>query len=715
MQDDAMLDVFLRKRPAGTEAGGEASDSKTARLRRVAGETLAVNDEELEVPSEWDDLGLGTCSVDSHSSQPTEYNVKEHDWVNESCAAESTQQAGILSASELKALESQLWFSEEPTLSPEQQTEVDSAADMFEVQRLIRKGVLKCAGVRGEVSSEGVKRLSTKFVRTWRRKVKDGVEQVLRRSRLCAREYKWLETDRLDIFSPNSNTAVSKLLPWLFATMRRDARSEDDMPAMLTLDVKDAYLTVPQSERVRASMPRDYNDRFEYDFVMCIPGQRDGALRWRERLINFLKTKFEVRICESCPALISIDSNSCLLHVDDLFIVGKRSWLLEQFVTAMSGEFECTWNIASKEDESISFLKRNLRVTANGVIVQAQGDLITKLCEVVGLSERKTSPVPCSKEILKVSSSKPLNSERASTFRTAIGIAMYLSSDRVDCAFAIRTLAQRLAAPSEDDFRATQKLAAYLRHTAGYAIHLIPKAKGHSMLNQGCPDDQQEHLLEIFSDSDWSGSQLTRRSMSSAVHYLDGVPIFASCRGQKVVSLSSCEAELYAAVTAACDGLYLRQCLAFILNSTPRVVIRIDNQAARQLAHRQGPSAKTRHVDSRLFWIQEKVQGKVLAFLPVSGHINPSDVGTKVLSEKRFVAMLGAQNFIDTVNSDSEIGLDEWSELCADVGMHVQLRLLNAHMQSFRGATATRRSQMVMMIGCLLAATSGPGGLERWS
>ena len=66
-----------------------------------------------------------------------------------------------------------------PTLSPEQQAEVDAAADMFEVQRLIRKGVLKCAGVRGEVSSEGVKRLSTKFVRTWRRKVKDGVEQVL--------------------------------------------------------------------------------------------------------------------------------------------------------------------------------------------------------------------------------------------------------------------------------------------------------------------------------------------------------------------------------------------------------------------------------------------------------------------------------------------------------------------------------------------------------
>eukprot|EP00439_Symbiodinium_sp_Y106_P014692 s1895_g2.t1 len=130
------------------------------------------------------------------------------------------------------------------------------------------------------------------------------------------------------------------------------------------------------------------------------------------------------------------------------------------------------------------------------------------------------------------------------------------------------------------------------------------------------------------------------------------------------------------------------------------------------MAQGDGHSAKTRHVDSRLFWIQEKVQGKVLTFLPVSGHINPSDVGTKVLSEKRFIAMLGAQNFVDTVNSDSEIGLDEWSELCAEVGMHVQLRRLNARMKFVRGATAARRSQMMMMIGCLLAATSGHGELE---
>ena len=113
---------------------------------------------------------------------------------------------GAMTKAELQLLEERLWFPEEPSLSEAQQAEVDGIADLFEVQRLIRKGVLRCAGLKGEVSSENVKKLSTKFVRTWRKKVRNGVEMTLRRSRLCAREYKWLESDRLDIFSPATNT-----------------------------------------------------------------------------------------------------------------------------------------------------------------------------------------------------------------------------------------------------------------------------------------------------------------------------------------------------------------------------------------------------------------------------------------------------------------------------------------------------------------------------
>ncbi|OLP76596.1 hypothetical protein AK812_SmicGene43442 [Symbiodinium microadriaticum] len=108
---------------------------------------------------------------------------------------------------------------------------------------------------------------------------------------------------------------------------------------------------------------------------------------------------------------------------------------------------------------------------------------------------------------------------------------MYISSDRADCAFAIRTLGQRLSAPNADDWNAVQKLAAYMRSTAGYALHLTPKAKGYSILQDGTQHDGTNHLLETFSDSDWCGSHQNRRSMSAAVHFLDGAAVFFSCRG----------------------------------------------------------------------------------------------------------------------------------------------------------------------------------------
>ena len=162
-------------------------------------------------------------------------------------------------------------------------------------------------------------------------------------------------------------------------------------------------------------------------------------------------------------------------------------------------------------------------------------------------------------------------------------------------------------------------------------------------------------------------------------------------------------------MTASCDSLYIKQCVNFMLDEEPRTVIRSDNQAARQLAHRQGPSAKTRHVDARLFWVQEKVKDRVLSFNAVSGVVNPSDIGTNVLSEKRFRAMLGAQNYVDTACNDSEVGIDEWSDILSEAAMNVQLRRVRARMTSVRGP-ARRRLEMMMMMMMMMI-----GQLCQWT
>ena len=101
--------------------------------------------------------------------------------------------------------------------------------------------------------------------------------------------------------------------------------------------------------------------------------------------------------------------------------VFQKSWLEKVFTPAIESTFECTYTLACKPGEQVSFLKRMHRITESGVIVQAQSDLIHKMCDVVGISARKTSALPCSKEILKCSDSKPLEPDKATAFRTAIG------------------------------------------------------------------------------------------------------------------------------------------------------------------------------------------------------------------------------------------------------------------------------------------------------
>ena len=87
---------------------------------------------------------------------------------------------------------------------------------MTEIQRLLLKGVLRPATVFEAENPGAMKSLSTKTVRTWRSKKRQGKASYLRRSRLVAREYGWLEASREGLFSPATSSTVTKLIPLMF-------------------------------------------------------------------------------------------------------------------------------------------------------------------------------------------------------------------------------------------------------------------------------------------------------------------------------------------------------------------------------------------------------------------------------------------------------------------------------------------------------------------
>ncbi|XP_066385229.1 secreted RxLR effector protein 161-like [Miscanthus floridulus] len=102
--------------------------------------------------------------------------------------------------------------------------------------------------------------------------------------------------------------------------------------------------------------------------------------------------------------------------------------------------------------------------------------------------------------------------------------------------------------PREDHWAAVKRLLRYVKGTVNHGI-IFPKIGG-SWLQ-----------LTVFSDADMAGDIDGRRSISGVLVFLGSAPISWLSLKQKVVALSTCEAEYVAAATAACQVVWLRRLL----------------------------------------------------------------------------------------------------------------------------------------------------------
>ena len=88
--------------------------------------------------------------------------------------------------------------------------------------------------------------------------------------------------------------------------------------------------------------------------------------------------------------------------------------------------------------------------------------------------------------------------------------------------------------------------------------------------------------------------------------YINRFFMFGSSHAQKTSSLSSCEADLHAMVSTLADGIYIKRCLAFLIQADAAHYLMTDSSSARQLAAKRGVG-KIRHLDGKILWVQQHV------------------------------------------------------------------------------------------------------------
>ena len=151
---------------------------------------------------------------------------------------------------------------------------------------------------------------------------------------------------------------------------------------------------------------------------------------------------------------------------------------------------------------------------------------------------------------------------------------------------------------------------------------------------------------EVYTDSDCASDKGTRRSISCATMFAGGCLLYSSSRTQKLVSLSSAEAEVYACLSGVSDAIMLARLIAWMNVSKTTIHLHTGSSGAKGILMRQGVG-KVRHLSIRILWLQDLISSGQVKLSTVPGALNPADIGTKRLPCNRLrslMSMLGMFN-----------------------------------------------------------------------
>ena len=270
--------------------------------------------------------------------------------------------------------------------------------------------------------------------------------------------------------------------------------------------------------------------------------------------------------------------------------------------------------------------------------------------------------------------SEPLDCDMASEYRSLVGMAMYLSQERYDLQYATKTLASSLKTPTKAAWLGLKRLVGYLRFSEGFSLKMRKTQKGDSFMEHlmNVHSDKLRNCVEVFSDSDWSGN-FDMKSTSSAINTLNGIVIHSTSRTQKAISLSSTEAEWYAASSSVCDCMFLQHIVEFLTDDDCEIfTLHTDNSAVRMLALKFGVG-RLKHIRGRMLWAQQKVSLRELQIRQVKTMFNIADLNTKPLSKDRFMSLLYMLGF---VSDKSAVGENEFSRMQAKEVVRSQVKTI---------------------------------------
>ncbi|GJW98348.1 putative ribonuclease H-like domain-containing protein [Tanacetum coccineum] len=229
-----------------------------------------------------------------------------------------------------------------------------------------------------------------------------------------------------------------------------------------------------------------------------------------------------------------------------------------------------------------------------------------------------STPIDTEKPLLKDSDGDDVD---VHLYRSMIGSLMYLTSSRPDIMFAVCACARFQVTPKVSHSHAVKRIFRYL--------------KGQPKLGLWYPRDSPFDLV-AYSDSDYAGASLDRKSTTGGCQFLGCRLISWQCKKQTVVATSSTEAEYVAAASCCGQVLWIQNQMLDYGYNFMHTMINIDNNSTICIVKNPVSHTKTKHIEIRYHFIRDCNDKKLIQVVKIHTDNNFTDLLTKALDVGRF-------------------------------------------------------------------------------